>query len=545
MPLTGAIHCLPPRGHRARFLALTILVLAPFAFGILAVALGQDANWDLRNYHWYNAYSFLNGRHGFDILPSQTPWFYNPLLDVPFYLLATHVPAIVAGFILGCVQGLNFVLLFMLAYISLRISNPRNKVLVCAALAALGMLGGGGIAQIGTTFYDNITSLGVFLSALLVLRNFNKLIGGDWRQAIRLAFIFGIPAGMMMGLKLPSVIFCAGLCFSFLLTGGPWHRRFLVSFVFGLGVLAGLAVTLGYWAYFLQTHYGSPLFPYFNNFFEAPLAPPVNARDTQYMPRSVRDFLLFPFLFTDSPYRTGEIEWRDWRIVILYVLLPFAVTLRLVFGRAKSRPDAFVEPYRGRYLLWMAVLAYFLWLPMFAIYRYAIPLEMLAPLLIIFSVSLLPVKLPMRGVLAAVILVAVAASIMPGNWTRRASWLDRFVEVKVPPIRDPANTMILMAGYEPYSHLVTAFPPEIPFVRIESNFSTPRDNKGINAILRQRVAAHQGRFLLLIPPWQHDAVTAALGYFGLAFAGKTCQTVVDRLYHDEPMDLCPIKRTRE
>src|ERR1700733_10829175 len=155
------IRLLPPPKHRARSLALFLLTLAPFAFGALALWLGQDANWDLRNYHWYNAYAFLNGRHDFDLLPSQTPYFYNPALDVPFYLLATHVPAKAAGFALGFAQGLNFTLLFMLAYAGLIIKNPRWTVGICAALAVLGMLGGGGIALIGTTFYDNITSLGL------------------------------------------------------------------------------------------------------------------------------------------------------------------------------------------------------------------------------------------------------------------------------------------------------------------------------------------------------------------------------------------------
>src|ERR1700733_1409092 len=123
------IRLLPPPKHRVRSLALFLLALAPFAFGALALALGQDVNWDLRNYHWYNAYAFLNGRYGFDLLPSQTPWFYNPLLDVPFYLLATHVPARTAGFALGFVQGLNFPLLFMLAHATLVIANPRHKVI--------------------------------------------------------------------------------------------------------------------------------------------------------------------------------------------------------------------------------------------------------------------------------------------------------------------------------------------------------------------------------------------------------------------------------
>src|SRR4030095_718030 len=42
-------------------------IAVPLAFGALAIALGQDANWDLRNYHWYNPYALLTGRFRFDL----------------------------------------------------------------------------------------------------------------------------------------------------------------------------------------------------------------------------------------------------------------------------------------------------------------------------------------------------------------------------------------------------------------------------------------------------------------------------------------------
>ena len=333
MPRMADIQLLPRPGARGRSLALALLALAPFAFGALALALGQDANWDLRNYHWYNAYSVLNGRMGFDLLPSQTPWFYNPALDVPFYLLATHVPAVVAGFALGFVQGLNFVLLFMLAHASLIIPNPRQKVAACAALAALGMLGGGGIALIGTTFYDNVTSLGLFASALLVVRNRDRLIAEAPRRAFIRALLVGVPAGLMMGLKLPSAIFCVGFCFGILSMGGSFRRLFLLAFAFGIGVLIGVAAALGPWAWALETRFYNPLFPYFNDIFRSPLAPYVSARDTQFVPHGWHDKLLFPFLFAKDPYLVGEISWRDWAIPVLYALLPLAVSARLLFGR--------------------------------------------------------------------------------------------------------------------------------------------------------------------------------------------------------------------
>ncbi len=540
MPRMSDVQLLPPQGARGRSLTLMLLLLAPFAFGALALALGQDANWDLRNYHWYNAYALLNGRMEFDLLPSQTPWFYNPALDAPFYLLAAHVPAMAAGFALGLVQGLNFILLFMLGHASLAIPNPRQKTVTCAALAALGMLGGGGIALIGTTFYDNVTSLGLFASALLIIRNRDRLMATAPRRAFALALLIGIPSGLMMGLKLPSAIFCTGLCFGIFSMGGPFRRLFLLSFAFGIGVLIGVAVTLGPWAWVLQTHFGNPLFPYFNDIFRSPLEPYVSARDTQFVPHGWHDRLLFPFLFAKDPYLVGEITWRDWRIPILYALLPLAVVVRLLFGRNRRAQDALAKTYAARYLLTVAAISYFAWLSMFAIYRYAVPLEMLAPLLIVMAVGLLPLKLTTRGLIAVFLLIVVAVSVEPGNWTRRPAWLDRFVEAKVPLLPDHAGLMILMAGFEPYSHVIPSFPPDIPFVRIQSNFAAPGDGKGINEFIRDRVEAHKGPFMLLMPPWQLNLGVEALAAYGLVLAREPCQTVIDRLYDDKELALCKV-----
>ena len=536
-------HFLPPKGQRTRSLALALLGLAPFAFGLLALFLGQDANWDLRNYHYYNAYAFLNNRYAMDLLPSQTPTFYNPLLDVPFFLLATHASAKLAGFALGFVQGLNFILLFGIAHAALIVPNPRHKTIVCAALATLGMLGGGGIAQIGTTFGDNIVSLGVFLSAALVVRHLDRLAQDKALRVFGLALAFGIPVGMMTGLKLPCVIYAVGLCGGLLFTKGDWRRGVMLSFAFGLGVLLGIALTLGQWAAFLQHTFGSPLFPYFNEVFHSPLAPPVSARDTQYAPHSLSDIFLMPFIFAKSAFRVGEIDWRDFRITILYVLLPLAALLRLFFGRNRTPTDALAAPYPARYLLVSFSIGYMAWLLMFSIYRYAVTMEMIAPLLIVFTVGMLPLRIGTRSLVAAFILAFIAVSIQPGNWHRRANWLDTFVEATIPPLGDTSHLMILMAGIEPYSHLIPEFPPEIAFTRIQSNFSSPEQDKGINKLLHERIDAHRangGRFMLLIPSWQVDASPFALSFFHLKRANTPCLTVIDKLFDNSKMSLCPL-----
>ncbi len=69
-----------------------------------------DSYWDTRNYHIYNAYAFLNGRVGFDLAPAMMQSYFNPLLDVPYYLMAMHWPPRLVGFVMGTMHGLNFVL---------------------------------------------------------------------------------------------------------------------------------------------------------------------------------------------------------------------------------------------------------------------------------------------------------------------------------------------------------------------------------------------------------------------------------------------------
>jgi hypothetical protein len=532
---------LPPKGSKARRLALPFLALLPLLVGFLALYLGQDANWDFRNYHWYNAYAALNGRYGIDILPSQIPSFYNPLLDIPFYLLASAVPAKLAYFILATVQGLNIVLLFMLAHAVLIIPNPKNKVWVCLGLSSLGLLGGGGIALIGTTFYDNVTSLGFFASALLMIRNWDRFFALTTPRAVLLAFLCGLPAGLMMGLKLPFVTFCVGLCFAPLFIGGPLLRRFWISFGFGLGVLAALALSLGPWAWHLYTAYGNPLLPYFNNYFHSFMTTAESSRDIKFIPQEWDNRLLFPFVFARWPMRVGEIHWQDFRLPLLYVLLPLGLVLRLLFGRNKETADRIAHPYPARYILWAAVLSYASWLLAFAIYRYLIPLEMVAPLLLTLAIGLLPVRPQPRAMLTLFTLIAVIVSIQPGDWGRAKSWQATPAPIAVPALGETRDLMILMAGFEPYSHALPAFPPEIPFIRVQSNFSSPDEPKGVNQILRARVEAHKGRIKILIPSYQLWFAQNAGRHFNLTFLPQSCQAVRDDLY-DSRLVLCDMKR---
>ena len=50
-------------------LAAAVLFAGVLAFGLVAVLWGPTTNWDLRNYHLYDAWAFLNVRTDTDIAP--------------------------------------------------------------------------------------------------------------------------------------------------------------------------------------------------------------------------------------------------------------------------------------------------------------------------------------------------------------------------------------------------------------------------------------------------------------------------------------------
>jgi hypothetical protein len=50
---------------------------------VLGYRLGQDANWDLQNYHFYNVYMLLGGRFGTDLQAAGIQTYLNPVFDIP------------------------------------------------------------------------------------------------------------------------------------------------------------------------------------------------------------------------------------------------------------------------------------------------------------------------------------------------------------------------------------------------------------------------------------------------------------------------------
>lgn len=503
-----------PRAESSRAV-WSLTALACIGFGLAALALGMDANWDLRNYHYYNGWRLLNGLVERDVLVAQIPSFYNPLLDVPYAWAVERLPAPVIGFVLGALHGLNFGLLFAIAR---HLLTVRRRNLAAALVALVGTTGAAGLSELGTVFYDNVLSLGALAAVLAVVAHWDALVEAPPSRAAWRAIIAGLPAGVAFGLKQPSVTLCVGLCLAFLFAAMAPLRRLWLAFWFGMGVLAGFAVSGGAWAFHLWQTTGNPLFPYFNQIFGSPWALSQSYRDTTFLPSSLWDIATLGYRLPFNPALAGEINNVDFRLFALLTLLPV-----VAIGRwSRTVADPVLRPGPGGWLLAGGLLAYGLWLALFCIYRYATSLEMLAPLLVVGAVGWLP--LPRRGriALAAVVLVVVAALTQPDNW-QRVPWRHRAIEAAVPPVASPETALVVVTGHEPMSFLVPLFPKSLRFIRIDSSFTLPPSpDTPFRQLFRQTLHGAASVYSLHISS-EAGAVEGLLAQYGLMLIPDGCR----------------------
>src|ERR1041385_5402108 len=216
---------LSPSSHNGRWRApLEYLVLAALIAGwaVFVVSLGKDMSWDFRNYHWYIPYAFLHDRMGFDVSVALQATYYNPFLDVLFYLLATHTPSWFALGVLGAVQGANIVPLYLIARSMLRV--PQREI-VAALLALFSATGSLTIGLAGTTYYDNVLSLFVLGGLAAIVCKREVLRDGPFANVLLISGLAGFSVGSAVGLKLPEGLFAFGFAAALAVLPGSLKRR--------------------------------------------------------------------------------------------------------------------------------------------------------------------------------------------------------------------------------------------------------------------------------------------------------------------------------
>jgi len=438
-------------------------VAASVLCGLWSLWRGQDANWDLRNYHLYNGYAALGGRLSLDLAAAQLQSYFHPLLDILQYSLLTGWPAPLVGFALGALHGWVFALVAAIGWLVLA-DDPRRATRVpLLALAALAS--GAFVSELGNTMADNTTALPVLAALACVLR-------AQGRQrtqspgALLAWSLAGVLIGLAVALKLTNALYAGALGLAALADGGPWRRRLAGTVIMTAVALLVFVAVGGTWFWKVWQAFGNPLFPQFNAWFQAPLATAGAVSDTRFLPKSLGQWLAWPLLFTIRPWRVSEIALPQLLWATLYLSLVVGLALKLLRRAPKAVLPAAPA---GRVLFVFVGVAYLLWQSMFSIHRYLVAIEVLVPLLLWWLwPRLLPASLlRARG---PVLLVCVLGALGGGRDWGHEPWRAQAFEVPAPAIPAPAHSAVVMMGGNPQGWRIPFLPAEAAYLSVGSNF---------------------------------------------------------------------------
>ena len=478
--------------------------------------LGQDASWDLRNYHLYNPHAWWQGRIGNDIAPAQIQTWHNPLLDFPLYFLVRlESPGWLAGFWLT----LPFMLaLHLLLRMRRALDVGTDSVSVMIVLALLAISGAATWSEVGTSLNDGFVAAAL-LATLWHLVRLPVTRPRDWLLA-------GFIAGAIAGLKLTAATYCLGLAIASLFAGnGPRMPARLGLLLVG-GVLGG-ALTYGYWGWHLYQAFGNPVFPYFNQVFHSPHALAEAYADRRFAPTGLVDGLLGPVHLAAGTPRYGEMYLRDPRLLL--GLVGFFTAWWWSRTRAPETAG------RWRLLAVFYCSSLWLWTFQYGIYRYALVLEMLAAIPLLWWLRQLPRRFTTLGLCIA--LLAVSTATRRPDWARQ-SFSTPVVSVDMPEI--PEDSLIVLSSREPIGYAALALEPGLPMVSIYNNFMQPDRCVGLQAGAERRIRGHRGSLWLLRTPLPIDDEGARIAEaaYGLVVTGD-CLPVGASLGE---LQLCPLRR---
>jgi hypothetical protein len=449
------------------FWAITYFV----ALGILSVILGQDVSWDLRNYHFYNPYMLLTGRFKYDVLPAQIQTFFNPLIDVPFFVAIYYLklPPIVVGFLMGGFHGLNQWLVHLITYHSLDKVSERYKITLSIAAAITSIFGAAYISELGTSIGDNTSSVFVLAGLFFIVSSLGKNLPITSKNILLAGFLLGLATGFKLTNALYSISFVVAINF----LANSWSEKLRNLILSILSMTVGVSLTAGYWIILMWTKFANPLFPFYNKIFQSPyIETDVNLQDLRFLPRDIWQWLFYPFYFAQEQTLVAELKFKESRFVIAYILIVSLLSFilyRYAKNKSISPENNLIYTSILGFLLPFYITAYCIWLIKFSIYRYLIVLELITPILILLIVAYFyPKRNPVLLVTLG-IFVLILATVKPLDWWR-ITWSDNYFSIDRQALVQYQDDVIVLWGGEPVGYVVPYFPSNTRFLRITGNF---------------------------------------------------------------------------
>ena len=248
-----------------------MVIVAACAIGLSSIPLLQGhigLSWDALNHHIYLGWMADRPRFDQDLMAASYQAYQYPYLYWPVYKLAmAGASGVQAGLALALLQLPVVPAIWLIA----RACVPGREVFDVAmrSLAvALAFLNGIVLSMFDTTGNDLLAAIPLLWAIAVALR---PLAGGGARPSAlaRAALLSGLLAGVSVAFKLSNAPVAIVLPLLWVWgrdTMSSKARRLVQA---GLGAVAGFAMAYGYWGWQLWTHFGNPIFPLYDNWFES------------------------------------------------------------------------------------------------------------------------------------------------------------------------------------------------------------------------------------------------------------------------------------
>jgi len=508
-----------------------VLVAGLVGGGVLAWIFGLDAGWDHLNYYHYVAWAALNGRLDVDLAPAQMQTYFDPLVVLPYYLIARGAGDHVVTVVTGAFQGLTLWLVWRIAWHLLEAQGPLWRSLMAGACALVGFYGPANLYALGGPQGDNSLAVPLLAGLLLLVRPGER----GWGRLIAAGLLVGIASGA----KLTVVQYGVGAVLAFPLLLGPdgaaarWRRWA----AFAGATAAGFAATAGPWMAYMAARYGNPVFPLYNNVFGSEWAPQTSFVASPYTPETLPGTLVHPLVAGLQEASVWAGEGRDLRYALVFGLL---IVAALVALWRRVRPPASPRP-PARSLVFLGAffgVSMLLWSRLHADLRFLSPLEALTPPVVVLCLAFVVANIKVVRIAGLLSLLAIWLVVQVPTGVRLP--LDgTMFDVRVPAIGDAEGKVVVFTGDEPTAYVVPYFPEGMRFVRLGGNLAGERQPTRLTAEIRAAIEGAQGPIFAVTGPAGPNA--RLLGEFGLTPPGSPCLPIHTKV--GDGLQLCVLDRS--
>jgi hypothetical protein len=144
----------------------------------------------------------------------------------------------------------------------------------------------------------------------------------------------------------------------------------------------------------------------------------------------------------------------------------------------------------AKYIVAFVAIGYLIWMKLFSIQRYLVPIEVCAPLVVFILLTQITHYQNARKIALRILAVTTAVVLLGGLSTwGHAPWAEKMFNVELPTLEDPARTTAIIVGGEPaYGWVAAQFPSNVAFTQVQGSFpaSMPEYGNRIHEMVKQR-----------------------------------------------------------